>query len=383
MIKKYFKYIISSFLFMFIGINVASAAEPQKCFYSFDNTVQNFTIIIEIDSSGSLGTTYVVKDEKNNKEYEEKFGTSVMLEDAAPISYINFSNEAKKIIEKAGICADIGSLSGSSTGLLKITELNKISTDDEKYTLLKPTSDSTTTQDDTDPIVESFERMVNGVILTFGKRKSGKYYFKITDGTDSNDITFKKKDTIYLSLTKKGTNYKYAIYKDEIDDLWKNSENKTIRIFNPGSELRVISLKTDLNGYVVDSQQGTIKVVEKQDKYNGEIKYLSDICNENTSVVTIMRVAGYVLVIAKILIPLLLIIFGVISFSKIVISGKDDETKKAAEGLLIKFIAAIVVFVLPTVINFVFEMIEGTADGTEDYENCRICIFEPRNCKIP
>lgn len=125
------------------------------------------------------------------------------------------------------------------------------------------------------------------------------------------------------------------------------------------------------------------EVTQKDDKYNGEVKYLSDICDENETVVTIMRAVGYALVIVKILVPLLLIAAGIISFSKIVINGDEGETKKAASGLLIKFIAAVVIFVLPTIINFIFETIDGATDGTEDYENCRICIFEPGDCDIP
>lgn len=382
--KKYFKYILLTFILL-LGFNLDVKADTT-CFYEYQANNQKLRISVVINSNGNLSNYYMVKDLNNKKNYQENFGNTIVLENPGIISNINFSNEAKKIIADAKTCVDLGTMADSTgaTGMLRITEPGKVSTESEKYLQLKPTSDSTSTPDTSDPIVESFERRVNGTDLTFGKRKSGKYYFKVSVENESNDTTFSTtNENIYLPLTKNGNNYTYAIYKDEIKELWSKGKSKTIRIFNPGENLRIISLKSDLNGYVVDSQQGTIEVVGKEDKYNGEIKYLSDICNENKTVITIMKVVGYALVIVKILVPLLLIAMGIISFSKIVINGDEGETKKAASGLLIKFIAAVVIFVLPTIINFIFETIDGATDGTEDYENCRICIFDPRDCDIP
>ena len=45
------------------------------------------------------------------------------------------------------------------------------------------------------------------------------------------------------------------------------------------------------------------------------------------------------------------------------------------------FIAAVVVFVLPTIINFLIGLIDNATDGTDDYKDCRTCIFEPGRCK--
>ena len=53
---------------------------------------------------------------------------------------------------------------------------------------------------------------------------------------------------------------------------------------------------------------------------------------------------GRILGIFKIVIPLLVIIFGMIDLGKAVIASKDDEIKKAAKSLLFRALAGILIF---------------------------------------
>lgn len=129
---------------------------------------------------------------------------------------------------------------------------------------------------------------------------------------------------------------------------------------------------------------GGIKVTEKDtESAASKLLFLSDICEEDAGTMKVVRFIGYLLVIVKILIPIGLIIIGVINFSKAMLSGNDDSIKKNAYSFAWKIVFAIVIFVLPTVINFIVGLIDGATDGTEDYENCRNCIFDPKNCDIP
>lgn len=111
--------------------------------------------------------------------------------------------------------------------------------------------------------------------------------------------------------------------------------------------------------------------------------YLSNICEEDTNVMKVVRFIGYLLVIVKILIPIGLIIIGIVNFSKAMISGNDDSIKKNAQSFAWKIVFAVIIFVLPTLINFIVGIIDGATDGTDDYINCRNCIFDPKNCRIP
>lgn len=98
-----------------------------------------------------------------------------------------------------------------------------------------------------------------------------------------------------------------------------------------------------------------------------------------TSTKSIWVLVGKILGIFKIVIPILVIIFGMIDFGKAVIASKDDEIKKATKSLLMRAIAGIIIFFIPNLVGFVFTLADGfDADG--DYATCSTCITSSGNC---
>lgn len=92
------------------------------------------------------------------------------------------------------------------------------------------------------------------------------------------------------------------------------------------------------------------------------------------------QIAGYVLLVFKIVIPLLLIIFGMIDLGKAVIASKEDEIKKATSSLVRRAIAAVIIFLLPTIITFMMSIIsdfDKNSDVKDDFAVCRACISNP------
>ena len=86
---------------------------------------------------------------------------------------------------------------------------------------------------------------------------------------------------------------------------------------------------------------------------------------------SIWALVGKVLSVFKIVIPLLVIIFGMIDLGKAVVGSKDDEIKKAAKQLGMRIIAGIV--------GFAFSLADGfNPDG--DYSICQTCITDPDAC---
>lgn len=98
----------------------------------------------------------------------------------------------------------------------------------------------------------------------------------------------------------------------------------------------------------------------------------------------IWQIVGYVLLVFKIVIPLLLIILGMLDLGKAVIASKDDEIKKSITSLVKRAIAAVVIFLLPTIVSFLIGVIGGfNEEAKEDYDICRKCIVNPNNeCQI-
>jgi len=99
-------------------------------------------------------------------------------------------------------------------------------------------------------------------------------------------------------------------------------------------------------------------------------------CTETQSV---WKLVGNILGVFKIVIPILVIIFGMIDLGKAVVASKDDEIKKAAKSLGMRCLAGVIIFFVPTIVGFAFSL----ADGFEvkgDYEVCSTCITDPGSC---
>lgn len=138
-----------------------------------------------------------------------------------------------------------------------------------------------------------------------------------------------------------------------------------------------IQIRTKEDNMCSKALESTSVGSKKEDET--EIFDLTSLCSDK-NVKTVMKLIGYLLVIIKIIIPILLIGLGTKSLVQTVISGKQEDLKKSALGLMWKFIAAVVIFVLPTIINFIVGLINGATDGISDYYTCRTCIFEPGKC---
>ena len=96
----------------------------------------------------------------------------------------------------------------------------------------------------------------------------------------------------------------------------------------------------------------------------------------------IWKIIGKILFIVKIMIPILLIIFGVIDLSNAVISNKDGEITTSLKRFMIRVIAGIVVFFVPTIVSIAMNLVSSFAnsDAKKDYETCVRCLVDPGNC---
>ena len=83
----------------------------------------------------------------------------------------------------------------------------------------------------------------------------------------------------------------------------------------------------------------------------------------------VLKILGTIIMIFKIVIPILLIIFGMLDMGKAVTSGKEDEIKKSAMTFMRRAIAAIVIFFVPAIVGLVMYTIDAS-DGSRDYCAC-------------
>lgn len=133
-------------------------------------------------------------------------------------------------------------------------------------------------------------------------------------------------------------------------------------------------------GISEEEQEEEEKVVEpekEEENQKDNSKNAIDLafCHQD-GVKKVLRFFGTLLLIAKILVPILLIVFGIVDYAKATIASASDAISKATKNLVSRIAAAVIIFILPTIINFVFSAI---VKNNANYNQCRACIFE-RKC---
>ena len=108
---------------------------------------------------------------------------------------------------------------------------------------------------------------------------------------------------------------------------------------------------------------------------------VDEICTGDAS--EIWQFVGYVLYVFKIAIPLLLIIFGMIDLGKAVIASDDKEIKNATTKLMKRAIAGVIIFFIPTLVGFIFSIVNGFGTVKNTYEFCKNCIVNPNGSGCP
>lgn len=260
-------------------------------------------------------------------------------------------------------------------------------------------------------------------------KKNGKNYFEIIDAKDNTNKVTKEADGIvsitlggsiyYISLDPDWNNVKDFFSKDCTSTdplnplLWLHApggagDPKTFYITSkqPPDELNpniIIGNGEDNGGnYVEPDPEGNGTGAnsgnwdpeslcgKKNENCNIDI---TAFCNDSY-VSRTLKFLGLLLMIAKILVPALIIVLGFVDLFKIITSGKMDEAKKQAKNIFVRVLIGVAIFLLPTILNTIFNIAQGIAQngkpgagtGTlnvpKNFENCVNCILDPGNCKV-
>lgn len=93
----------------------------------------------------------------------------------------------------------------------------------------------------------------------------------------------------------------------------------------------------------------------------------------------VFNIVHYIILIIQIVVPILLIIWGMLDFAKGVV-GKDEDTVKAGQKVFIqRLITAIIVFLIVTVVKLVINIVSNvvgsdTSEGGFDEGSVTSCI---------
>ncbi len=103
---------------------------------------------------------------------------------------------------------------------------------------------------------------------------------------------------------------------------------------------------------------------------------ITDFCQKMANVVQLI---GYILLVFKIAIPLIIIALGMFDFGKAVVAEKEDEVKKQTKRLIYRIVAGIVIFFIPTIVMFLFDIAVSYDTEKEEagFDVCQQCILSP------
>ena len=101
-----------------------------------------------------------------------------------------------------------------------------------------------------------------------------------------------------------------------------------------------------------------------------------------TDLAPVWQIIGWVLFFFKVAIPIIIILFGAIDLGKAVVASKDDEIKKSVKTLVMRAIAGIVIFFIPTIVGVIFSLVTEFTNSPykSEYNVCKTCITSPLSC---
>ena len=89
----------------------------------------------------------------------------------------------------------------------------------------------------------------------------------------------------------------------------------------------------------------------------------------------VLRIVGILIWGIKVVVPIILIVVGMMDLAKAVTEKSDDKIKEAQNKLIKKAIAAVLVFLVVTIVGVLMKII-----GDESYTQCVDCLNQPFTC---
>ena len=101
-----------------------------------------------------------------------------------------------------------------------------------------------------------------------------------------------------------------------------------------------------------------------------------------TQTADILNFIGWVITLIKIAMPILIIVFGVLDFGKAVVGADESVIKKSVTTLGIRVVAGLVIFFIPSIIIWLFSLVNSYNNMINDFTICQTCLLAPWNCNV-
>lgn len=88
-------------------------------------------------------------------------------------------------------------------------------------------------------------------------------------------------------------------------------------------------------------------------------------CQSGSTLVNVIAIVRLVMSIICVAVPIIMILMGTIDLFKAVTAGKDDDIKKKQKALITRIIAGVLVFLVPTIVSVLMNLI-----GVSKWRTC-------------
>lgn len=106
-----------------------------------------------------------------------------------------------------------------------------------------------------------------------------------------------------------------------------------------------------------------------------DINYIGDNFCETKEVLSVIKMFGYILLVAKLIAPIIIIILGTFKFYNAIKDGSSDSTLKNAKSLIVRIFVGIFIFFLPTLLHAVLDSFIP-----DESKKCEVCLLKPASC---
>jgi len=96
----------------------------------------------------------------------------------------------------------------------------------------------------------------------------------------------------------------------------------------------------------------------------------------------ILKFIGWIVTLIKIAMPILIIVFGILDFGKAVTGGDQKVIKESVTKIGIRIVAGLVIFFIPSIVVWLFSLVNAYNNMIEDFQVCQSCLLAPWNCKV-
>lgn len=102
-----------------------------------------------------------------------------------------------------------------------------------------------------------------------------------------------------------------------------------------------------------------------------------DLCD--TDALKIFQIVGYVIVVIKILVPIIIIGRAILELTKVVLTGEEKDMSFAFQTLLKRIVAGVIIFFIPTLLNLLLSIVDNASETNDGFSTCNVCLFEPNS----